>query len=109
MDALMERVRALEAQLGETRTNHRDRRYERKSVPSSIQFTGDFDLREARGVDLSENGICFEIESPLVFPMAIQVDGRVERRAASLVWIQSLANGSFRVGFEFDRALDEAP
>ena len=64
-------------------------------------FIGDFGLVEAKGLDLSEGGIGFEIEQDIPFDMEFEIDGELHQHRARMVWMQRLADGRSRFGFQF--------
>lgn len=76
-------------------------RPERSQLQTSIQFIGDFGLVEAKGLDLSEGGIGFEIEQDIPFDMEFEIDGELHQHRARMVWMQRLADGRSRFGFQF--------
>ena len=76
-------------------------RAQRRELDAEIEFIGDFDLVSARGVDISEGGICFEVGEGFPFEMQFQWDGEEHRHRARLVWMKRLEDGSYRCGFEF--------
>jgi hypothetical protein len=77
------------------------RRDKREELNTSIQFIGDFDLIEAKGVDLSTGGICFDADSDIPFEMEFHSDGSTQKYRAHLVWMKPLGNGRSRLGFRF--------
>ena len=76
-------------------------RPERSQLQTSIRFIGDFGLVEAKGLDLSEGGIGFEIEQDIPFDMEFEIDGELHGHRARMVWMQRLADGRSRFGFQF--------
>jgi hypothetical protein len=79
-------------------------RLQRNELQTEIQFIGDFGLLRARGVDLSEGGICFEVDEDIPFDMEFELDDATHQHRARLVWMKSLPNGRSRFGFEFTNA-----
>ena len=77
------------------------RRAAREELNTPIQFIGDFDLIEARGVDLSSGGIGFDAETDIPFEMEFLTDGNTKKHRAHLVWMKPLGNGRSRLGFRF--------
>ena len=73
----------------------------RNEIETSIQFIGDFGLVEAKGLDLSDGGIGFELEEDIPFDMEFEVDGELHQHRARMVWMQRLDNGRNRFGFQF--------
>ena len=76
-------------------------RPERSQLQTSIQFIGDFGLVEAKGLDLSEGGIGSELEQDIPFDMEFEIDGELHQHRARMVWMQRLADGRSRFGFQF--------
>ena len=76
-------------------------RPERSRLQTSIQFIGDFGLVEAKGLDLSEGGIGFELEQDIPFDWEFEIDGELHQHRARMVWMQRLADGRSRFGFQF--------
>ncbi len=76
-------------------------REERQPLPADIEFIGDFDILQARGVDVSSRGICFEVDSPLVFEMKVNMAGAAREYRAQLVWMRQLDGERCRLGFRF--------
>ena len=93
-----QRIAALEKQLGDT---GKPQRSERNEFSTSIQFIGDFGLVDAKGLDLSDGGIGFEIEEDIPFDMEFEYNGQVHQHRANLVWMRRLPNGNSRFGFQF--------
>ena len=76
-------------------------RQKRVELQTDIEFIGDFDIVRAKGVDLSEGGICFEVSEALPFEMQFELEGEKHRHRAHLVWMKRLRNGGYRFGFRF--------
>ena len=79
----------------------RARQDQRMLIRTQIELIGDFDIVRARGVDLSEGGIGFELDDDLPFEMRFTLDGRVYQKRARLVWVDRRAKGGIRLGLEF--------
>ena len=73
----------------------------RNEIETTIQFIGDFGLVKAKGLDLSNGGIGFELEEDIPFDMEFEVDGDLHQHRAYTVWMQRLKNGCSRFGFQF--------
>ena len=73
----------------------------RGAVHMPIAFAGDFSLVKAQGVDLSEGGVCFEVQDDLLFEMEFELEGEVHRHKARVVWMKRLEDGRSRWGFQF--------
>ncbi|MDM8549068.1 PilZ domain-containing protein [Desulfobacterales bacterium HSG2] len=74
----------------------------RKEIQADIEFIADFDIIEAKGVNISESGICFELNEDLPFEMQFtDDDGKLCRERARLIWVKRLPEGGYRFGLEF--------
>lgn len=76
-------------------------RSKREVLEAVIEFIGDFDIVKASGIDVSDGGICFEVEESLAFEMRFTAYGEVQSHRAHLAWLQRLREGGYRLGFEF--------
>lgn len=76
-------------------------RQPRREIGAEIEFIADFDLVLAEGVDLSEGGICFEVDRDLPFEMRFELDGNRYEKRANLVWVRRQSDGRYRLGFQF--------
>jgi|TARA_B100001964_G_C13661106_1_gene349063 hypothetical protein len=85
----------------ETHSETPAQRSERVELSTKVEFVGDFDILQATGVNLSESGICFDIEETLPFEMRLEWEGEPYRYRAHLVWMKRLPEGGFRVGLKF--------
>ncbi len=110
-DQLIQELQDLRAQVSdavepppprpETDENDSASRAQRTTMSGPITFVGAFSLVEARGVDVSDSGICFELAEDLLFEMEFEMAGELERHNARIVWIKKLEDGKHRWGFEF--------
>ena len=73
----------------------------REPLDTDIEFIGDFDILEAKGINISEGGIAFEIAGGLPFEMRFKVEGRERDYRAELVWMKRLPGGGYRMGLKF--------
>jgi hypothetical protein len=112
MDYLRKRLRGLEEDLerldadadeGWELLNPRE---ERAPYDGVISFTGEVENVLAHGVDLSEGGVCFEVQQDLDFTLRMMLGDDDTRRKAKLAWAQRMGDGRTRFGFEFT---DEEP
>ncbi len=76
-------------------------RPERLPLEAQIEFIGDFDILKAKGINISEGGIAFEIEGGLPFEMRLAVDEQNKTYRAELVWMKRLPHGGYRMGLKF--------
>ena len=72
----------------------------REPLDATIEFIGEFDVVEARGVDISTHGLCFEVAEPLTFDMRITDGGKPQEMRGRLVWMRATEDGHYRCGFE---------
>ena len=76
----------------------------RAEFDADIEFIGDFDIVQARGINISNGGICFEILEPLSFDMRFDCQGEERIRSANLAWMKSDTDNKYQLGFEFASA-----
>ena len=76
-------------------------RLERLPLDGDIEFIGDFDILQAKGINISEGGIAFEIEGGLPFEMRFQAEDETKTYRAELVWMKRLPHGGYRMGLKF--------
>lgn len=100
LSALRNRIQTLEQHLN--RISATCRQSDRKEISVDIEFIGDFDVVCARGVNLSDDGICFDVFESLPFEMAFEHDGAHLRLRAFLAWMKHLPDGRQRFGFSFN-------
>lgn len=101
LKAARERVALLESKIASLEGGAYVLRQDRRPLEAEIEFIGDFDVVKARGIDLSEGGICFELDEPLLFDMRFTLEGQEYRRNAHLVWMRSLSGSRYRLGLKF--------
>ncbi len=106
-EALRRRVTELESKIAafESKTIRPDQipkdRSPRTEINASIEFIADFDIVEAKGINLSESGICFELDEDLPFEMQFSLEGKTHRYRARLVWVKRMCKGGYRFGLQF--------
>ncbi len=76
-------------------------RQTRDTLNADVEFIGDFDIMDAKGVNISEGGISFEMRTELPFEMQFEREGTMERHRAHLMWVRRLPKGGFRFGLKF--------
>jgi hypothetical protein len=100
VERLRDKTALLEARLSEkARPPHP--RQPRKEIDADIEFIADFDVVHAEGIDLSEGGICFEVNRDLPFEMQFELEGERHEKRANLVWVRRRNDGRIRLGFRF--------
>jgi len=109
LEQMRRRVEELESQIGgmeKEKTESRKeliRRQERKDIRTNIEFITDFDIVDARGIDISEGGISFELYEELPFELRFELENRLHHYRANLVWVKRIPEGGFRFGLMFVR------
>ncbi|QTA89877.1 PilZ domain-containing protein [Desulfonema magnum] len=73
----------------------------RRRLHADIEFIADFDIIRAKGINISEGGICFELCEDLPFEMQFELEDELHQHRAHLIWVKRLSNGRYRFGFEF--------
>ena len=73
----------------------------RSRLDAEIECMGDFDVLRAKGVNISEEGICFEVEADLPFEMRFDLHGRLQTRRAHCMWVRRVASGRYHFGLKF--------
>jgi hypothetical protein len=76
-------------------------RAKRKELQSPVEFIGDFDIVHADGINISDDGVSFEVKRPLPIEMHYLEDGVQKRRRAHLVWMKHLPEKGYRFGLKF--------
>lgn len=105
---MRQKVKELEKKTKDLETGAKDdleiiinNRPKRKELRTNIEFIADFDIVEAKGVNISEGGISFELYEDLPFEMRFDYNGAPQFHRANLVWITKLPFGGFRFGMMF--------
>lgn len=101
--ALRQRVAELETQLAGARDIGRCplERPLRRPLEAEVEFIGDFDVLRARGVNISDEGICFEVQEELPFEMRFALQGQLQTKRAHCVWVRRLPAGGYHLGLRF--------
>ena len=76
-------------------------RPERHPFDADIEFIADFDILKAKGINISEGGLAFEISGGLPFEMRFEAEGEEKTYQAELVWMKRLPDGGYRMGLKF--------
>ncbi|MEZ4527197.1 MAG: PilZ domain-containing protein [Desulfobacterales bacterium] len=109
LEQMRRRVEELEAQIAEMEREKAEsrrqliQRQERKGLRANIEFITDFDIVDARGIDISEGGISFELYEELPFELRFELENRLHHYRANLVWVKRIPEGGFRFGLMFVR------
>lgn len=102
--ALRRQVAELEARLASVRPSGNGCPVERPArlpLEADVEFMGDFDVLRAKGVNISEEGICFEIYEDLPFEMRFELHGQTQTRRAHCIWVRRLPDGGCHLGLRF--------
>lgn len=81
----------------------------RVALDADIEFMGDFDIVQAKGINISEGGICFSVKEDLPFEIRFERDGQLETRRAHFVWAKRLETGGYHLGFKFVASKEDYP
>jgi len=76
-------------------------RYPRVKLNATIEFIGHFDSVQAKGINFSEGGICFELNEALPFDLSFVHEGETHNRCAHLIWMKRFPDGGYRFGLQF--------
>lgn len=76
-------------------------RHPRVKFDGTIEFIAHFDSVQARGINISEGGICFELNEALHFDLRFAHEGAVHKHAAHLIWMKRFPDGGYRFGLQF--------
>ena len=107
LEALRQRIRELTAgssepsQACQASGDSEDRQSQRSELQTEIEFIGDFDVVQATGVDISRDGICFEVSDPLPIEMQFRFNGETHQHRTHLIWVKPLPDGRYRFGLRF--------
>jgi len=115
LKALREQTVKLEAEIAALREEGsgkqvlQQRAAPRVALDADIEFMGDFDIVQARGINISEGGICFSVKEDLPFEIRFERDGQLETRRAHFVWAKRLETGGYHLGFKFVAPKEDYP
>ena len=105
LEAMRQHMTELESKLANLKSKNDPKglilRSPREDLHSGIELITDFDVIEAKGINISETGICFESNENLPFEMQFEYEGKLHRHRAHLVWVKRLSEGGYRFGLEF--------
>ena len=100
-ESLESRIAELFSILNKTTTTDAPRA-PRVTFNSNIEFIGNFDILQAEGINLSNEGLCFELEEALPFEMRFDFENELQKKSAQLVWVKRTQSGKYRCGLKFD-------
>lgn len=76
-------------------------RLPRVEMCADIEAIGDFDILKAKGIEISEGGISFEMEEDLPFELQFFLKDQLFKQRVHLVWLEKKQEGGYRCGFRF--------
>jgi len=76
------------------------RKSHRNSLKTKVEFYFDADVISSESINISENGIQFETQNPIIVKMRVDTDGIVKESSAKLVWSKQI-NGNTVYGLEY--------
>ncbi len=114
LKALREQTAKLEAEIAALRKQGGGKQVMQERAPrvpldADIEFMGDFDIVQAKGVNISEGGICFSVKEDLPFEIRFERNGCLETRRANFVWAKRLETGGYHLGFKFVAPKEDYP
>ena len=114
LEAMRQQVEKLESELSMLKSENDNTKKPVSRAPrfplhATIEFIGDFDIISAKGVNISESGICFESKEDLPFEMQFETKGELQRYRAHLVWARRLDDGGYRFGLKFTDIEESLP
>jgi len=75
----------------------------RQEIDTQVNFFVDANLTQAKTVDLSGSGVCFETNEPIAMHVRMELKGMVFEHMADLVWCQRNENGGMTYGLQFHK------
>ena len=73
----------------------------RVDFDASIDIDSDFDVVDAKGINLSKQGLCFELSEPLSFTIRLAFETETHNRHAQLVLLKQFPDRKYRFGLKF--------
>jgi len=102
IELLKNRIKTLEGEpLDDASVDDDAKREVREVITTQIEFIGEFDVLEARGINISEGGVCFLLSDPLAFDMKFTSDDKIEQHRGHLVWVKKVDGEGFHFGIKF--------
>ena len=81
--------------------NSERRRADRVSVCTDMDLCMSDDTIKASSVNVSDTGVCLDVEEPLKFWLRMEVDGDTVVREAQIVWAKKKQEEGMSYGFRF--------
>ncbi len=82
-------------------SNHDRRKSERKPISTDMEFILYLDAFKAETIDLSNDGIKFKADAPIIIQLQYSDQGEKVLRHAKLVWAEAADDDGVNYGFEF--------
>ncbi len=79
------------------------REEKRQKIDTQVNFFIDANITEAKTVDVSGSGVCFETNEPISMHVRMEFSGTVFEHVADLVWCQRNENGGMTYGLQFHK------
>lgn len=76
------------------------RKCERNSLRTRVEFYVDADIINSESVNISKNGIQFVTEEPIIVKIRMDDDGFIKETSAKLVWSKQM-DGNTVYGLEY--------
>ena len=76
-------------------------RAERKPVRTDVEFYAGDAIMKAISVNVSESGLCFDMDEPIKICLRMEVNDQLINREAQIVWAKKKPDGGVTYGFEF--------
>ena len=81
--------------------NSERRRADRMSACTDMDLCMSDDTIKASSVNVSDTGVCLDVEEPLKFWLRMEVDGDTVVREAQIAWAKKKPKGGMSYGFAF--------
>ena len=106
LEAMRRQVTLLEAKVAQMEDDEDSSqkhfvRSPRQELCAEIEFIGDFDIVQAKGINLSDGGVSFESDGDLPFEMRFELEGETHSYRAHLIWVKRLPQEGYQFGLKF--------
>ena len=76
-------------------------RAERSPVRTDVEFYVGDAIMKAISVNVSETGLCFDMDEPIKICLRMEANDQLINREAQIVWAKKKSDGGVTYGFEF--------
>jgi hypothetical protein len=76
-------------------------RAERSPVRTDVEFYVGDAIMKAISINVSESGLCFDMDEPIKICLRMEVNNQLINREAQIVWAKKKSDGGVTYGFEF--------